>query len=585
MKKLLFWSIIVSIAFSILFIINAETNPTRKVALVIGNGAYKTNRLKNPPNDAADISDNLKKLGFTVTKLIDANKQKMQEAIRDFGRELMKDWNTMGMFYYAGHGCNVKGINYLIPVGSDIKAEDEVEYQAVDVGFVLSKMESAGNRVNILILDACRDNPFSSSRSGNRGLTVVEAPKGSLIVYATAPGSVAADGKGRNGVFTDALLKNLKDNPSMDIELFMRNVRKDVMAETGNEQVPWTSSSLTESIAFKAKPAESKPATPPEKKTETTPAEEKKASTIKTEENPQLKQKFDLLLEYGGHTYYISKQRETWQEAKKICEQNGGHLVTITSSEENNAIINVIKSYKPNANIWIGFTDIDSEGRWKWVTGERTSYTKWDQHQPDNGGGNYQEDCAAIMVILEYWVKNIYSWNDAPANDKNLFILEMEDSQNTTVSTIKTEENSQLKAPFDLLLKYGGHTYYVSKQGATWHEAKKICEQNGGHLVTITSDEENEAIVEAVKTKNIDKDLWLGYTDENKEGKWIWITGEESSFSYWDEGQPDNFNRSEDYAMIWIATLTHWRKLPYHWGDFPEDRMFYFILEIDGIQD
>jgi len=158
----------------------------------------------------------------------------MTEAIRDFGKKLMKDWNTMGIFYFAGHGCNVKGSNYLLPVGADVKAEDEVEYQAVDVGFVLSKMESAGNRVNILILDACRDNPFSSSRSGNRGLTVVEAPKGSLIVYATAPGSVAADGKGRNGVFTGAFLKNLKSNPAMDIELFMRNVRKDVMRRETN---------------------------------------------------------------------------------------------------------------------------------------------------------------------------------------------------------------------------------------------------------------------------------------------------------------------------------------------------------------
>jgi len=238
MKKILFWSLIVSISFSVLFFVSSESNTVRKVALIIGNGAYKTNNLKNPTNDAADISNSLKKLGFSVTKLINANKQKMQEAIRDFGRELMKDWNTLGLFYFAGHGCNVKGINYLMPVGADIKAEDEVEYQAVDVGFVLSKMESAGNRVNILILDACRDNPFSSSRSGNRGLTVVEAPKGSLIVYATAPGSVAADGKGRNGVFTGAFLKNLDKDPAMDIELFMRSVRKDVMTETGNEQVP-----------------------------------------------------------------------------------------------------------------------------------------------------------------------------------------------------------------------------------------------------------------------------------------------------------------------------------------------------------
>jgi hypothetical protein len=425
MKKVLFWSLIVIISFSVLLFISAESNPVQKIALIIGNGAYKTNSLKNPPNDAADISDSLKKLGFTVNKLINANKRQMQEAIRDFGRELMKDWNTMGIFYYAGHGCNVKGINYLIPVGADIKHEDEVEYQAVDVGFVLSKMESAGNRVNILILDACRDNPFSSSRSANRGLTVVEAPKGSLIVYATAPGSVAADGKGRNGVFTGALLKNLKDNPAMDIELFMRSVRKDVMASTGNEQVPWTSSSLTEGIAFKARPEESKPVTPPEKKTENKPAEEKKVSIIKTEENPQLKASFDLLLEYGGHTYYISKKTETWSKAKEICEKNGGHLVTITSAEENDAIIEYIKAQKINKNIWIGYSDTKQEGKWEWITGEKSEFTYWDREEPNNWQ-NTNEDCVMIWIVKSQYLDWPYHWNDALERDYCLFILEIE---------------------------------------------------------------------------------------------------------------------------------------------------------------
>jgi hypothetical protein len=294
MKKYIVFPLLVFCCVALVFFVNADGSPVKKIALIIGNGAYKVNALKNPPNDAADISNSLTMLGFRVTKLINADKRRMQDAIRDFGRELMKDWNTMGIFYYAGHGCNVKGINYLIPVGAEIKAEDEVEYQAVDVGFVLSKMESAGNRVNILILDACRDNPFSSSRSVNRGLTVVEAPKGSLVVYATAPGSVAADGKGRNGVFTSAFLRNLEKSPDMDIELFIRNVRKDVMTETGNEQVPWSSSSLTESVAFKAKPQAEKTITEaPEKKTET-------ASIIDNKKNPAQTEKKTEPVPAGG---------------------------------------------------------------------------------------------------------------------------------------------------------------------------------------------------------------------------------------------------------------------------------------------
>jgi multiple sugar transport system substrate-binding protein len=260
MKKSLFLFLCVLTAFSIILFLDAKSNTIKKVALVIGNSAYKSNRLKNPANDAHDISVTLEKFGFDVITLTDANKPRMKEAIRTFGDKLSEDWNTLGLFYFAGHGCQVKGINYLIPVNADIKDEDEVEYSAIDVGFVLSKMESAGNRINILMLDACRDNPFRSFRSATRGLTVVEAPKGSLIVYATAPGSVAADGKGRNGIFTGAFLNNLEKNPEMDVELFIRNVRKDVMVETGNEQVPWTSSSLTESVSFKGAIADITPA-------------------------------------------------------------------------------------------------------------------------------------------------------------------------------------------------------------------------------------------------------------------------------------------------------------------------------------
>jgi multiple sugar transport system substrate-binding protein len=273
-KRIFFRSLFVFILFSISFLISSESDVLKRIALVIGNSSYKANGLKNPANDAHDISGKLEKLGFEVVKVINANKQQMKEAIRNFGDRLSKNPDTLGLFFYAGHGCQVKGINYLLPVDADIKGEDEVEFNAIDVGFVLAKMETAGNRINILILDACRDNPFRSFRSASRGLTVVEAPKSSLIVYATAPGSVAADGKGRNGVFTGALLKNLDKNPDMDIELFIRNVRKDVMVETGNEQVPWTSSSLTESISFRGTGKE--------------PVEENKTVVIETSKEKEL---------------------------------------------------------------------------------------------------------------------------------------------------------------------------------------------------------------------------------------------------------------------------------------------------------
>ncbi len=248
---------IVSLLFSVIFLFALSAE--QRTALVIGNATYRIASLRNPSNDARDMSAALQNLGFSVTTLIDANNQKMYQAIRDFGKDLAR--GRTGLFYYAGHGMQVGGRNYLIPVDADIRAEDEVRYFAVDAGLILSKMESAGNETNIVILDACRDNPFKRSfRSSSRGLAVVEAPKGSLVIYATAPGSVAAEGRGRNGVFTAALLKHMK-TLGVEIEAMLKSVRSDVIAETVNDQIPWSSSSLTGSfyLAGRGGAGETKP--------------------------------------------------------------------------------------------------------------------------------------------------------------------------------------------------------------------------------------------------------------------------------------------------------------------------------------
>jgi len=144
----------------------------------------------------------------------------------------------------------VNGQNYLIPVGQEIESEDEVPFKAIDVGLVLSKMESAGTPLNMVFLDACRNNPFARSfRSGSRGLAQIDAPTGSLIVYATAPGSVASDGDGRNGLFTQSLLKQIGAS-DVDVEIMLRRVRQNVVEATGGKQVPWSSSSLTGAFVF-----------------------------------------------------------------------------------------------------------------------------------------------------------------------------------------------------------------------------------------------------------------------------------------------------------------------------------------------
>ena len=228
----------------------------KRLALVIGNSDYKDSPLRNPTNDANDMARVLEDLNFEVMLHTDADRREMGRAIRDFGRKLKED-RGVGLFYYAGHGMQIDNSNYLIPVDTPLQEEDEVPYESVDVGSVLAKMESAGNALNLIILDACRNNPFPSRfRSTSRGLARVEAPIGSLVVYATAPGTVAADGEGRNGVFTGALLEQLRTD-GQSLTQTIRRTRAAVIKATNGQQVPWESSSLLHDYYFtpKSEPA------------------------------------------------------------------------------------------------------------------------------------------------------------------------------------------------------------------------------------------------------------------------------------------------------------------------------------------
>jgi len=171
----------------------------RRTALVIGNGGYSSSPLNNAVNDAADIATNLQRLGFSVILKKNVSHQEMEDAILEFGEQLKK--GGVGLFFYAGHGVQKDSRNYLIPIGARINKDTDIKFQAVDAETVLAEMGNAGNNLNIVILDACRDNPFSKSfRTASRGLAIIsDAPKGTFITYSTSPGKVAADGSGRTG--------------------------------------------------------------------------------------------------------------------------------------------------------------------------------------------------------------------------------------------------------------------------------------------------------------------------------------------------------------------------------------------------
>ncbi|MEP7213471.1 MAG: caspase family protein [Acidobacteriota bacterium] len=221
----------------------------KRTALVIGNGAYADAPLKNPPNDANDIAAALKTLGFEVMSYTNLDQTGMKRAIREFGTKLRAK-GGVGLFYYAGHGVQVKGTNYLIPVGANVNTEEEVEYESVEAGLAIAQMESAKNQMNIVILDACRNNPFARSfRSADKGLASIDAPAGTLLAYSTAPGSVASDGVGRNGLYTQELLKAIRMT-GLSIEDVFKRVRITVRSATTDKQTPWESSSLTGKFFF-----------------------------------------------------------------------------------------------------------------------------------------------------------------------------------------------------------------------------------------------------------------------------------------------------------------------------------------------
>jgi formylglycine-generating enzyme required for sulfatase activity len=190
----------------------------------------------------------LRRIGFDVEEKTDLGYVAMNKAVEGFGKRLAA--GGVGLFYYAGHGVQVQGANYLLPVDAEIDDENEVRYKAVDAGLVLAKMEQARGDVNLVVLDACRNNPFARSfRSAARGLASMDAPSGSMIAYATAPGKTAADGSGRNGVYTEELIR-MMETPGLSVEEAFKRVRKAVMTKTASAQVPWESSSLTGDFRF-----------------------------------------------------------------------------------------------------------------------------------------------------------------------------------------------------------------------------------------------------------------------------------------------------------------------------------------------
>ena len=244
-----------------------------RVALVVGNGGYDPSnapKLPNPVNDARLMATSLESSGFEVRLVTDADQAAMKKAIKAFGKRLVQaGGDAVGLFYFAGHGVEGEGHNYLIPLGAEIDSEVDFHTDAVLMDWVLARMERAGNRLNVVILDACRNNPFEGKRGASQGLAQMNAPSGTLIAYAAAPKQVAADGEGENSPYTAALAEALVV-PGLKIEDVFKRVRVAVEEATNGKQTPWENSSLRGDFYFVPK-AEDPPPPEPAPKTVTDP--------------------------------------------------------------------------------------------------------------------------------------------------------------------------------------------------------------------------------------------------------------------------------------------------------------------------
>ncbi|MGZ3593777.1 MAG: caspase family protein [Syntrophales bacterium] len=331
----------------------------QRTALVIGNSNYSSGPLKNPVNDASDMAAALRKAGFTVVLKKDANLETMEESIEDFGNRLKR--GGVGLFYYAGHGVQVNGVNYLIPIGAKVNKESDARFKAFDVGRILAEMENANNGLNIVLLDACRDNPFGkSSRSAARGLAILSnAPTGTFISYSTAPGQVAIDGEGRNSPYTRALLKYMQEPGTPITEVFIK-VRQKLRKETG--QVPWELSSIEGEFYFA--PGKVGKSTEEIKEEAAAPSAELDDEQRKIDDEREKLRKEKELLE----------QKEALAKEKRELEEKKKKLATVTKPSP--SIANEIK----RDGRFIAYdngTVLDTQTNLMWAAEDNGSNISW----------------------------------------------------------------------------------------------------------------------------------------------------------------------------------------------------------------
>ncbi|MDP8314695.1 MAG: caspase family protein [Candidatus Celaenobacter antarcticus] len=389
MKRVIVFLIILNaIAFSL--------SASSRYALVIGNGHYEGVYLRNPVNDANAMANALRELDFYVIQKTDLTKKQMLDVIWDFENNFSSE--DICLFYYSGHGVQVNGINYLIPLKANIMNERDVEFEAVALNRFMSNLEKA--KMNIVILDACRDNPYKGTKSTSKGLAqVTSKTDGTFIAYATAPGNTAADGTGSNSPYTKHLIREMKVD-GQEIEDVFKNVRIAVKDETNNAQIPWDSSCLTDEFIFAMSCT---PQTQPEIEVET----EYSYGTIKVESNADGSV-------YADNDYVCTITAGTIKTLKNI--RTGSHTVKVkTDDETKTEYVNVQKNRTSSLDFYFIQDNTEDNKSWLHIEVNNLDSDFAKQH-------NLNIDKGVIVSKIDI---------DSPAYDSNLnvgdVILELED--------------------------------------------------------------------------------------------------------------------------------------------------------------
>ncbi|MEK7833697.1 MAG: caspase family protein [Acidobacteriota bacterium] len=426
-----------------------KSKSEQRIALVIGNADYKESKLTNPVNDARDMAAALRGVGFEVLTGEDLSLREMEDKVRVFGQRLRQ--GGVGIFYYAGHGTQVNGANYLIPINADIQSPTDFKYKALEVGYVLGMMEEARNRLNVVILDACRNNPFRSfARSSSGGLAgITSAPGQIYISYATAANSTASDGSGRNGLFTGELLKQLSQ-PGQTLQQVFMNVRREVRRKTEGQQVPFEYSSVEEDFYF----------VPP--KPSTTPADELTAwNFARRSRNASVVR---LFLSDYPNSRYAAEARSLLAELEKSEKPTVGSNpppVSSPTASKSAALIPVIplpRGVAPTDLTIHRFTtaSVDAKGKVTKFDGTPTQ-----QYSQDLGGGVRLEMVAVKGGTLER--------EKVPVTVSNFWIGKFELTQAQWRAVMGTEPS-----------KFKGDRLPVEQ--VSWEDAKEFCRRLNAKL-------------------------------------------------------------------------------------------------------